>query len=107
MDTHAPVQVRTLSSRADLVSGGDAFIEVVLPAGTATRKVKVTVGNRDVSKAFRTGGPGLRGLVTGLPLGKSPITATLPGGMRARLVVTNAPQSGPVFSGPRSAPGPA
>ena len=99
-DNGDPVQVRTLSGRADLVSGGDALIEVVLPAGTDLRRVRVTAGKRDVSGSFRAGGPGLRGLVTGLPLGRTTITATLPDGSGARLVVRNAPQAGPVFSGP-------
>ena len=100
LDNGDPVQVRTLSGRADLVSGGDTFVEVVVPAGTDLGGVRVTVGNRDVTGAFRPGGPGLRGLVTGLPEGESTITARLPGGRGARLVVKNASQSGPVFSGP-------
>ncbi|MCA1710289.1 MAG: DUF6351 family protein [Actinobacteria bacterium] len=100
MDNGDPVQVRTLSGRADLVSGGDALVEVSLPRGTNLKTVRVTVGGRDVSSAFKPGGPGLRGLVTGLPLGKSTITATLPDRSGARLAVTNAPQGGPVFSGP-------
>ena len=100
LDNGDPVQVRTLSGRADLVSGGDAFVEVVIPPGTDAGSVRVTVGSRDVTSAFRAGGPGLRGLVTGLPDGTSTITATLQDGSGARLVVDNAPQSGPVFSGP-------
>jgi hypothetical protein len=100
MDNHDPVQVRTLSSRADLVSGGDALVEVVVPAGTDVKTVKVRVEDRDVSGAFLPAGPGLRGLVTGLPLGPSTITATLRDGSGARLSVKNSPQAGPVFSGP-------
>ena len=100
LDNGAPVQVRTLSGRADLVSGGDALVEVVVPEGTDLKTVKVTVGDRDVTAAFRAGGPGLRGLVTDLPLGASTITATLADGSGARLQVRNAPQGGPVFSGP-------
>lgn len=100
LDTGDPVQVRTLSGRADLVSGGDAFVEVVVPRGTRLDQVKVTAGERVVTSAFKPGGPGLRGLVTGLPTGTTVVTATLPDGSGARLVVRNAPQSGPVFSGP-------
>ncbi len=100
LDNGQPVQVRTLSGRADLVSGGDALVEVVLPAGTAPGSVRVTVGSRDVSTSFVPAGPGLRGLVTGLPLGQSTITATLRDGSGARLEVRNSPQGGPVFSGP-------
>ncbi len=100
VDNGEPVQVRTLSSRADLVSGGDTFVEIVLPAGTDPSSVRVTVGSRDVSDTFRPGGPGLRGTVDGLPLGKSTIAVRLDDGRGARLEVRNAPQGGPVFSGP-------
>ena len=100
VDTGAPVQVRTLSSRADLVTGGNTFVEVVVPRGTDARKVQVTAAGRNVSEAFRAGGPGLRGLVTGLPLGRSAIKATLPDGRSARLVVKNVRTGGSVFSGP-------
>lgn len=100
IDNGDPVQVRTLSGRADLVTGGDTFVEIVLPAGTDTDAVVVDVDGRDVSSSFVPAGPGLRGLVTGLPLGASTITATLPDGSGARLDVVNAPTGGPVFSGP-------
>ena len=100
LDNGDPVQVRALSTRADLVTGGDVLIEVVLPSGTDAGAVKVTAGDRDVTDAFHGGGPGLRGLVTGLSDGASTITATLADGSGARLVVTNAPTHGPVFSGP-------
>ena len=100
IDNGDAVQVRTLSSRADLVSGGDAFVEIVLPAGTDVTAVVVDVDGVDVSSAFVPGGSGLRGLVTGLPLGPSAITATLPDRSGARLDVFNAPQGGPLFSGP-------
>src|SRR5688500_17063469 len=57
LDNGDPVQVRTLSSRADLVSGGEAFIEVVLPSGVDPATVSVTVDGRDVSAELTPGGP--------------------------------------------------
>ena len=42
--------VRVLSNRADLVSGGNALVEVVLPAGAD--EVSVDVDGTDVSDAF-------------------------------------------------------
>ncbi|MEY2470499.1 MAG: hypothetical protein QOF21_3197, partial [Actinomycetota bacterium] len=104
LDTGDPMQVRTLSGRADLVSGGDALVEIAVPKGTPLDRVKVSAGSRDVTAAFRSGGPGLRGLVTGLAVGQTVITATIGDGTGARLTVTNAPQSGPVFSGPLITP---
>ena len=100
LDNGDPVQVRTLSGRADLVSGGETFVEIVLPGGVDPATVTVTAAGRDISGDFVSAGPGLRGLVTGLPLGDSAITATLADGSGATLPVTNAPQGGPVFSGP-------
>ena len=100
VDTGDAVQVRTLSSRADLVTGGDALVEVVLPRDADLRKVRVRAGNRDVTSAFTPAGPGLRGLVTGLPNGFSTITASVPRYGAAQLLVKSAPQGGPVFSGP-------
>ncbi len=45
-------EIRVLSNRADLVSGDDALVQVVPPAGTDARALKVTVDRRDVTPAF-------------------------------------------------------
>ncbi|MCU1691413.1 MAG: N-acetylmuramoyl-L-alanine amidase [Frankiales bacterium] len=99
-DTGAPVQLRALSTRADLVTGGDVLVEVVVPKGTDVRKVKVTAGSRDVTRAFTAQGPGLRGLVTRLPGGRTTLTAVVPGAGSASLPVTNVGLQAPSFSGP-------
>lgn len=104
LDNGDPLQVRALSGRADLVSGGDAFVEIAVPTGVTRSQVKVAVGDRDVTGSFRPGGPGFRGLITGLPLGPSTITASLTDGTVATLDIKNASQSGPVFSGPLITP---
>ena len=71
-DASAPVEIRTLSSRADLVSGGDALVEIVLPAGASATGLKVTLGRRDISSAFAVGSDGrVRGLVTNLANGET------------------------------------
>ncbi|MCW2606928.1 MAG: N-acetylmuramoyl-L-alanine amidase [Frankiales bacterium] len=100
LDTGAPVQLRALSTRADLVTGGDVLVEVVVPKGTDVRGVKVLAGTRDVTGSFRKAGPGLRGLVTRLPGGKSTLKATVPGVGSATLPVTNVLLQAPSFSGP-------
>jgi len=98
---HTPFAIRTVNNRADLVSGGDALIEVTAPAGTLTSGVlQVTVNGNDVTGAFtRTADDRLAGLVTGLAEGENVVEATVRGGPGARLVVTNAPRHGPVLSG--------
>ncbi len=99
-DTRAPVQLRALSTRADLVTGGDVLVEVVVPKGTDVKRVKVRAGTRDVTGAFRKQGPGLRGLVTRLPGGRTTLTATVPGAGSASLPVSNVGLQAPSFSGP-------
>src|SRR5690348_1335701 len=62
-----PLQLRTVSNRADLVSGGDALVEVVAPSGSVLRDLKITLNGNDVSSAFsRTSDGRTLGLVTGL-----------------------------------------
>jgi hypothetical protein len=99
------VEVRVLSNRADLVSGGDALIELVVPDDDRDATVVVRNGEADISAAFarRPNGRYL-GLVQGLAVGANVLTATLPDGRGARLTVTNHPIGGPIFSGPQIQP---
>ncbi|HSR99228.1 MAG TPA: DUF6351 family protein, partial [Kofleriaceae bacterium] len=46
------VQIKTLSNRADLISGGDALVEAVLHSGLAFRSLSLTVNGRDVTSSF-------------------------------------------------------
>src|SRR5688500_7344618 len=65
--TAAPVQISVVGNRADLVSGGQALVDVQLPAGTRPSRVRVAVGGRDVTSAFALRPNGrFQGLVTGL-----------------------------------------
>jgi hypothetical protein len=96
-----PVTIQVLSNRADLISGGDALVQVNRPPGTAGEKLTVTLGGRDVTGAFNSSGVGL---VTGLKVGPSTLTATLADGRGARIVITNHPIGGPVFAGPQVQP---
>src|SRR4051812_26685446 len=64
------VVLTVLSSRADLVSSGDALVAVQLPAGA--QGLRVHAGSRDVTRAFaKRSDRQVRGLVTGLPLGRT------------------------------------
>src|SRR5207248_2977030 len=47
-------EIRILSNRADLISGGDALVEIVLPEKAKARpdQVKVDVDGHDVTSAF-------------------------------------------------------
>jgi len=95
-----PLEIRTVSNRADLISGGDAMIEIVLPAGGSSKELNVVVDGRDVTSAFveMTGGR-IRGVVTNLKVGENVITASSQNARSASLTITNAPRHGPVLSG--------
>jgi hypothetical protein len=99
----AAVMMRVLSHRADLVTDGDALIEVSVPS--AAGQPRVDVAGRDVSGVFRRMQPGIwRGLVTGLRMGGNEVRATLPDGRGARLAVTNHSTGGPLIAGPQVQP---
>jgi hypothetical protein len=97
--------IETLSNRADLISAGDALVEVKLPRGTDASRVKVTLNKRSVTRFFARRADGrFVGLVEGLRDGRNVIEAKAPKRTAARLVVTNHPNGGPVFSGPHIQP---
>ncbi len=98
--------IKTLSNRADLVSGGAALVEIVLPPMAASASgLKVDVGGRDVSDAFASRASGrIVGLVTGLASGNNVATAKLAGTKGASLTINNHPIGGPVFTGPQIQP---
>ncbi len=105
--THSalPLQINVLSNRADLVSGGDALIQIVIPTGVSPSSVKVTLGANDITKEFAMRPNSLyEGLVTGLVNGANLLKATAKGAGSAAITITNHPNGGPVFSGPQIHP---
>jgi hypothetical protein len=99
------LEIKVLSNRADVISAGDALVEVKIPAGTSATSVRVFDDGRDVTSMFarRLNGR-YEGLVTGLSVGPNVLTARAPGVRDARITVTNHPNGGPVFSGPQVQP---
>lgn len=93
---------RTVSTRADLVTGNDARIAVDLPSPDAQATVRVD--GEDVTATLSRQGSSLGGVVRGLHLGRNEVVATLPDGRRATLVVTDHPVGGPLFAGPQVQP---
>lgn len=97
-------EIRVLSNRADLVSGGDVLVEIAVPEGSSPDQVRVRLNGDDVTSHFVANQAGdLRGLITGLVLGKNTVTATLPG-RDATAEILNHPNGGPVFTGPQVQP---
>jgi hypothetical protein len=99
------VVIEVLSTRADAVTGGSAYLEVTAPADADLTEVEVSVDDRDVTDAFAVRDNGrYLGVVEDLELGDNVVTARLPDGRGAELTVTNHPIEGPVFSGPHIQP---
>ena len=98
-----PIQVETLSNRADLISDGQALVAITLPK--RARKLRVRLGRRNVTRAFRhRSGRTAEGVVKRLKVGANRLVATARGARAARLKVTNHPNGGPIFSGPQIQP---
>src|SRR4051812_12756067 len=97
--------IRVLSNRADLVSGGDALVQVVPPAGTDPSRLTVRVNGGDATAAFAVRSDGRYfGLIQGLHLGDNAVTAGGPGARTSRLTIVNHPIGGPVLAGPQIQP---
>jgi len=99
------VQLKTLSNRADLISGGDAFVEAILHPGISFRALRISVDGRDVTSAFAVRADGrITGVITGLAVGPNKVLARLNGNGAASLMITNHPIGGPVIAGPQVMP---
>jgi hypothetical protein len=99
------VRIVVLSTRADLVSGGEALTQVVLPAGTRPARARVFLNGRAVTGQFAQRPNGkFEALLGGLRNGVNYVVARIPGGYGARLRIVNHPIGGPIFSGPQIQP---
>jgi hypothetical protein len=103
------LDITSLSTDPARVTGGDVLIQIAVPPsqagpGEGAAGIKVSVGERDVTAAFRPTSPGtLVGLVTGLANGRNTIVVSAANN-RASIEVSNYPITGPVTSGPWQQP---
>lgn len=104
-DSGASLVVRTLSNRADLISGGDALVEVTRSDGGGVTGLAVSLNGEDVTAAFAERPDNhVQGVLTGLSDGANSLVARATGVSGARLTITNHPTGGPVFSGEQVQP---
>jgi hypothetical protein len=103
------IDIVTLSSRPDAVSGGDVLVRVDFPPGTST--INVLLNGQAVTGAFRPVGNvgSIMGLVTGLRAGKNTLTAQGFAGRGDRshsraVTLIDHPITGPIISGPHEEP---
>jgi hypothetical protein len=103
-------EIRTLSNRADLVSDGDALVEVKVPKTVPMDKVSLLLNGVDVGAAFvaDAGARTYRGVLTGLVVGANSFVADSNGIGNGRpwasLTITNHPRGGPVLLGSQTTP---
>src|SRR5262249_48175441 len=94
----AVLDIETLSTRPDRVSGGDVLVQITQDDNAAT---PVTLNGADITSVFRAGSsPNTRvGLVSGLVVGTNTLAS---GGVS--LTLKNYPITGPITSGPHNTP---
>src|SRR5436190_12729708 len=99
------LEIVTLSNRADLISGGDALVEVRVPKSVAPSQVRLSLNGRDVTGAFRADPTArvMRGVLTGMVPGRNDFLADSKG-RRASLTITNHAIGGPVLLGSQTQP---
>ncbi|HEU5297372.1 MAG TPA: DUF6351 family protein [Burkholderiaceae bacterium] len=110
--------IRTLSNRADLISDGDALVEVQVPHNVRLDRVKVVLNGADISGAFVAGTTPdtLRGVVKGLKVGKNELAVQSKPGQGggngfghdgdddASLTITNHARGGPILLSSQTQP---
>ena len=103
-------EIVTLSNRADLISGGDALVEVRVPKNVPLKKVTLWLNGHEVTAAFRTNEAArtMRGVLTGLVIGENEFLADSNGNGNGRpnatLRILNHPIGGPVLLGSQTMP---
>jgi len=107
-DDKPEFKIRTLSTHADRVSGGDVLVEIGVPQAKGKRPLVVTLNGRDITGAFRAGQTPntLVGLVNGLVPGENTLKVEGKGwGVKPEsLELTNYSIKGPIISGPYQQP---
>ena len=103
----ASFRITVASSPSYAITGGDALLDISVPAGTAVNDVIIRLNCTDVTGVFQSAdATTLRALVTGLRPGGNTVTAGLRAGNQflAKTLIYDHPLSGPVFSGPHQTP---
>ncbi|MBI4886086.1 MAG: hypothetical protein HY824_03245 [Acidobacteria bacterium] len=100
------LDVRTVSTRPDTVSGGEVLVQIAVPRAAAPDRVAVTLNGRDIRSAFRPGSQPhiLLGLVSGLSNEPNQLQVAAPGQRRVQMTLVNHPAAGPVIAGPHQTP---
>jgi len=100
------IEVKVLSSRYDLVSGGDALVEVKASEGAMASELKLSLNGRQLVTPLKFDQPSntLRGIVSGLDDGANWLQVRGPTGYSVSQALVNHPITGPILSGPHMTP---
>jgi hypothetical protein len=105
------LDIVTISTRPDTVSGGNVLVRINAPRGAAINDLVVLLNGQNVTGVFRpeTGRHSLLGLVDGLAVGENSLVAKAVGPNNeayrsAEATLTNYPITGPILSGPHEEP---
>jgi hypothetical protein len=95
--------LRSVSSRADAVSGSDTLIEAIIPTNSTWT---AQLNGRDVTYEFRRaeGTDRVLANLEGLRLGSNTLEIRIDGQVRSSLQLVSHPRSGPIFSGAQQVP---
>ena len=97
--------ISVLSNRADLISGGDALVEITADDSALLIGATVMQGDREVTQQLIATSEGsLKGLLQGMDLGANTLTVVLADESVLEQEIINHPNGGPVFSGPQLQP---
>ena len=102
--SHAPREILVLSNRADLISGGDALVEIKFRSPSHAHTARIELNGDNVKPAFGWRNGRYIGLVTGLQNGDDNVLTARVGHAGKRITITNHPITGPIVSGPHLTP---
>jgi hypothetical protein len=100
------IEVKVLSSKFNMVSGGDALVEVKASEGAKASDLRLSLNGRQLVTPlkFDQASNSLKGLVTGLDVGGNWLQVSAPSGYTVSQPLINYPISGPILSGPHMTP---
>lgn len=98
-------ELRTLSARADMVSGGDVLIQIDAPPSAAANVAIAVNGHEADAELKATRATTIIARLKNLTLGRNVVEVGVKGQRPAvRLAIVNHPITGPVISGPHQSP---
>jgi hypothetical protein len=102
--------IEVLSSRPDMVAGGDALVRVEVPRNVPMHQAKIMLNGTDITSQFTSDGQArtMTALLSGLAIGDNQLAVRGPGAghgvAAASVTLVNHPIEGPLFSGPHEQP---